>query len=175
VTKFWRVRDGLFAPIALAANEFARELTGRLSAVNLGGASTYLRGSLLEHIAPHANADLDLIVIWGNDPPTRTVIEALQEHVREFNRALDLSVLSETQIHRHVPQRLLLHTRAFRVNGPEKRFAPVRADVETMKYHFAAYAPWFPPDEMWASTRSRVSALKNLTRCFGVLSFIHRE
>ena len=38
--------------------------------------------------------------------------------------------------------------------------------------HFKRYNPSFAPDLMYSDLRSRVCALKNLTRCFGLISLI---
>ena len=41
--------------------------------------------------------------------------------------------------------------------------------------HWNAYNPDFAPDIMFSTVRSRVCALKNLTRCFGLLSLFERR
>ena len=169
---YWDVENGVFAPFHLKPNGFSEELLQLLSPVAFPeDATLYFRGSLLEEENPHPAADLDLALVSQGLRPNGQLVREIVESVSALGKQVDLSVMSLDQLKCSLPMRLLLHTRAVKLHGQEYSLEPVPATMETVAAHLTAYAPSFPPDVFVASVRSRVSALKNLTRCFGCFSF----
>ncbi len=170
---FWDTADGFFIPFSTEHNQACVQLERIVAGLSLPkNASLYLRGSILEEAQPHPSADIDIIMVCDNQRPDEMFIKQLLEQLSILDRDVDLSILSAAEAQRSIQHRLLLHTRSVRLCGKARHFDPVAANLDTMKAHLCAYAPSFPPDIFVASLRSRVSALKNLTRCFGVFMFV---
>ena len=168
---YWDVENGVFAPFHLKPNGFSEELLQLISPVAFPeDATLYFRGSLLEEENPHPAADLDLALVSQGLRANGELVREIVESVSALGKQVDLSVMSLDQLKCSLPMRLLLHTRAVKLHGQEYSLEPVPATMETVAAHLTAYAPSFPPDVFVASVRSRVSALKNLTRCFGCFS-----
>jgi len=56
--------------------------------------------------------------------------------------------------------------------GEQMPAEQITIDIALINSFWKAYNPSFPPDLMFSNRVSRVCALKNLTRCFGLISFI---
>lgn len=169
----WDTANGCFIPFAIEKNLTCVQLERMVAGLSPPqGTSLYLRGSILEEVNPHPSADIDIILVCDEQHPAERFINQLLEQLSKLGRDVDLSILSEADARLNIPHRLLLHTRSVRLWGKMREFDPVAANLVTMKAHLCAYAPSFPPDIFVASLRSRVSALKNLTRCFGVFMFV---
>lgn len=172
MTPCWTTKDGYFqkidtplTPSCILAREIAENL--KLSP----DVSLYLRGSVLEENRPHPSADLDLVLVHGACRPHGRALEEVRDRFKSMAPEVDLSVVSMPELAFSAPHRLLLETRASLLSGPQKCFDRVASDRCAMEAHLEIYAPSFPPDTFVASKRSRVSVLKNLTRCFGVFRF----
>lgn len=137
--------------------------------------SFYLRGSILESERPHINADIDLYLIHQGKRIHFDFISNLVNELSIYNRYVDLHVVNFKDLERDIPNRLLLYCRSLHLKGPKIEFSPVHADSSMLVSHWNAYNPYFAPDIMFSTVRSRVCALKNLTRCFGLLSLYERR
>ena len=74
-----------------------------------------------------------------------------------------------------IPNRLLLNNRSIHIGGPQIQIKPVELNHEMITQHWKVYNPSFTPDVMLSTLRSRVCALKNLTRCFGLINLIENR
>jgi hypothetical protein len=136
--------------------------------------SFYLRGSILESEQPHVNADIDLYILHNDKKIELNFISYLLDELSIYKRYIDLHIIELKKLDKDIPNRLLLYCRSLHLKGPKIIFSPVYADASMLVSHWYAYNPEFAPDIMFSSIRSRVCALKNLTRCFGLLSLYKR-
>lgn len=137
--------------------------------------SFYLRGSLIEQKNPYRNADIDLYLIHQRNFFPRENALDIVSRLSNFKRFVDLHIFNQKELERDLPNKLLLFSRSIHVSGPEIKWEPVIADFNFIFQHWKAYNPGFVPEIMYSSVRSRVCALKNLTRCFGLISFIQKR
>lgn len=133
--------------------------------------SVYVRGSRLEEEVPHVRADLDLVVVADTVDDKRRSWEVLRPWAQAQPWDVDLMGHLTTEVEATPEFRLLLSTRACRVLGPARRWAPVPADQATMRAHARRYGPRMIRSPLVGLRRERVCALKLLTRTFGVWAF----
>ena len=89
-----------------------------------------------------------------------------------LKRPIDLYWITQQNLNNDIPQNLLFSTSSIQLSGPEISTIKVMYNSEFVLTHFKRYNPSFAPDLMYSDLRSRVCALKNLTRCFGLISLI---
>ncbi|MHC1738064.1 MAG: hypothetical protein AB9882_08660 [Ignavibacteriaceae bacterium] len=165
--------DNKFVRRDFPKNELCGSLAGSLT--EFSKYSFYIRGSLIEQENPHPNADLDLFIIHELDYFERSITKKIIEILSSYKRLVDLHILNIHQLKKELPQRLLFFCRAIHLVGPGIEVEPVSCDADMITSHWRAYNPEFVPDVMHHSNKSRVCALKNLTRCFGLISLIDRK
>lgn len=169
----WEIKNKRFAKQQFSANQLCVSIANLLEVFE--AVSFYLRGSMIEHENPHINADIDLYVIHQlNNFPRETALEIIAR-LSNLHRFIDLHIFNQKEINLDLPNRLLLYSRSIHILGPEIKFQPITIDRNMIEMHWKAYNPNFAPDIMHSSVRSRVCALKNLTRCFGLISLIERN
>jgi len=168
----WTIKDGLFERKYLQENEFCSSL--KCDLIPFNKYSIYLRGSMVEDDNPHLNADIDIYIIHKNGIIKKD-IERLLYDLSKYNRPVDLHIFHANDFEEEIPNRLLLNTGSIHLTGPKVTFEPVEANQEMIMQHWILYNPGFAPDIMYSSVKSRVCALKNLTRCFGLISLIENH
>ena len=164
-----KIKDGMIVKKYLQENEFCRSLKSELRSFK--NYSFYLRGSMVESDNPHINADIDLYLIHKNGI-IKEDIDLLLSNMAKYNRPVDLHIFNVKDFEDEIPNRLLLNTRSLHLAGPEVNFESVKVNPEMILQHWLCYNPDFAPDIMFSSVKSRVCALKNLTRCFGLINLI---
>lgn len=168
----WEIKNNKFLRQQLPANHTCYSIANSIKGYK--SLSFYLRGSLLEQETPHANADIDLYVIHKLNYLPREIALDIVKRLSDFNRFVDLHIFNRNELNIDLPNRLLLCSRSIHIGGPEIILEPVNADSKMIDEHWKAYNPYFAPDIMYSSVRSRVCALKNLTRCFGLISLVKK-
>ena len=105
-----------------------QSIISSLQTLQLPDTLLYLRGSIVEELKPHPNADIDLILIGSTVP--------LPKLERHFYGILDLSTFFVLHQHKfsHNPiQLLLLSTRSIPVFGPRFPMYQIAADRNMAK------------------------------------------
>ena len=169
----WLIENNLFIPMKLSKSDFFFKVSSLLQ--SNWGLSIYMRGSLLENPNPHPKSDIDLFIIYKDHENLKDKITDITTRLSSLGRPIDLHILSKKQLEEDIPQKLLFHTRPIFVVGDKITVYPIKADRNTIIQHWQKYNPSYPPDIMHSSVKSRVSALKNLTRCFGLISLIEKK
>lgn len=169
----WVIKNNRFTKQQFSANPLCVSIANLLESFE--DVSFYLRGSMIENESPHINADIDLYVIHKQNYLPREKAMEIITKLSFLNRFIDLHIFNENDIKLDLPNRLLLYSRSIHLFGPEIKFQPIKIDQNMIELHWKAYNPNFAPDIMYSSVRSRVCALKNLTRCFGLISLIENK
>lgn len=169
----WEIKNNRFTKQQLSGNQFCLSVAKLLEGFE--SLSFYLRGSMIEDETPHINADIDLYVIHQLNYLPREKSTEIIARLSCFNKFIDLHIFNQNELNLDLPNRLLLYSRSIHILGPEIKFQPIAIDQNMIEMHWKAYNPNFAPDIMFSSVRSRVCALKNLTRCFGLISLIERK
>lgn len=171
-TPFWQVEAERFLPIAIQPNHHATRWREACQATAFPpGVKLFIRGSVIEDLEPHPQADLDIVLLapyeyWSG------VERALGPMVARESREVDVHPMTPDDAHACVPTRLLLHTRSLQVHGEEERFRAVPANADTMRAHLRRYGASELPDVLDSVRSRRVCELKQLTRSFGVFGFL---
>jgi len=166
----WVISNNVFQRHCFLQNPWINLLADKLKKYDLY--SFYLRGSLIEGKPLHPKADIDLYLIYPQSFISRHEVLSVLECLDSFNRYVDLHLICYNRLNHDIPNRLLLHARSIHVTGAELHFNPVEFNNEMIAQHWLAYDPSFAPDVMYSTVRSRVCALKNLTRCFGLINLM---
>ena len=164
----WTIKDGIFRQTEFEVNPIVEAITGCLS--NFSKHSIYLRGSMLESKCPHPNADIDICLIHEAQYISRNEALEIAGSLQHLGRMVDLHLFTPEDLLRDIPNRLLLYATSRHITGKILEIPAVNADQEMMLQHWKIYNPGFAPDVMYSTRRSRVCALKCLTRCFGLIS-----
>ena len=166
----WEVIDGKFIKRDVRCNELTNSLKKILSPFHEH--SIYIRGSMIEQSNPHPNADIDIYILHKEKNLLKKYTDEVLLQLSHYKRAIDLHVISLDQLANDIPNRLLLSTSSIHIVGDKIEFQPVASDEKKSASHWKVYNPEFAPDIMYSTVKSRVCALKNLTRCFGLLRHI---
>jgi hypothetical protein len=165
----WEVIDGIFIKRDVRCNEMTNSLKKILSPFHEH--SIYIRGSMIEQSNPHYNADMDIYILHKDKNILKKYTDEVLHKLSHFNRAIDIHVIPLHQLANDIPNRLLLSTSSIHIAGDEIEFQPVASDEKMLASHWKVYNPEFAPDIMYSTVKSRVCAMKNLTRCFGLLQY----
>jgi hypothetical protein len=163
----WEVFNNRFTPSNFETNGIVNELKLILSEFKQFSFS--VRGSILEEIIPHPNADIDLFLIYHTNTFDYSILTQLNYKLSYLKRYIDWHIFNPKELEAHIPNALLYSVRSHFLCGP---LFTIECPVINDKFfltHWKAYDPYFVPDVMYSTQISRVSALKNLTRCFGLI------
>jgi hypothetical protein len=163
----WEVIDGIFIKRDVRCNELTNSLKKILSPFYEH--SIYIRGSLIEQSNPHPKADMDIYILHKDKNILKKFTDEVLQQLSHYKRAIDLHVISLDQLANDIPNRLLLSTSSIHIVGDKIEFQPVYSDEKMLASHWKVHNPDFAPDIMYSTVKSRVCAMKNLTRCFGLL------
>ena len=169
----WIIKDNIFLPNHCTPNKNVKLISNALKNFNLN--SIYLRGSIIDNKPIHQNADIDLYIIHNDAYINRGEVLDIVESLKHLNRFVDMHLIRFNSLDYDIPNRLLLNNLSIHIGGPQIQIKPVELNHEMITQHWKAYNPNFAPDIMYSSVRSRVCALKNLTRCFGLISLIEKK
>lgn len=169
----WGIKNNRFTKKQFSANPLCVSIANSLKGFE--SMTFYLRGSMIEHETPHIKADIDLYVIHQKSYLSREIAMEIVTRLSYLNRFIDLHIFNQNEIKLDLPNSLLLYSRSIHILGPKIKFQPIVLDHDLIEMHWKTYNPNFSPDIMHSSVRSRVCALKNLTRCFGLISLIERK
>ena len=169
----WFLKNNIFRQYICLPNENVRLITNALENFKLN--SIYLRGSIIDNKPIHQNADIDLYIIHNDAYINRGEVLDIVESLKHLNRFVDMHLIRLKSLEYDLPNRLLLFTRSIHIGGPPIHIKPVKFNYEMINQHWKVYNPSFTPDVMFSTVRSRVCALKNLTRCFGLISLIEKK
>jgi hypothetical protein len=164
----WLISNEFFERANISPNDLCRQASLLLSEFD-SELSFYIRGSLVEESDPHPQADLDLIAVCDSRWRSRGLAPQVVERLSVLGKAVDLQLVDLPLLSVHIPQRLLLCCRGLHIAGRTFKIPPVRFDRAMVDAHWQVYNPEFAPDVMEHSPRSRVCAMKNLTRCVGLI------
>ena len=168
----WNVVDGYFSPFNIIPSSNSKLLASAVSKLDIPiNTSIYLRGSYLEYDLLFPNSDIDLIVISDNIKPDS--IDKIRNSLVDFKRPVEILSLCRNEIKNRHAIRLLLHTRSLHISGHKIIFSPVKADIETMRDHYFQYKPHMISANLSLQKNIRIMQLKQITRSFGVLYFMH--
>ncbi len=164
---WWSVDGERFGPFDVREQDLSEEAGALVEAVRARAlpGSVYLRGSIVESLAPFAGSDVDLLVC--TDDTLRTV-----DLVGLTERPLDLKILPARRIADDLVQRALLTHRSIHVSGPRLDLAPVSADADFAWAQWLACLPAGLPTRIDTGAPGAVLALKRAARAFGVVSFL---
>jgi quercetin dioxygenase-like cupin family protein len=165
-TVWWPLREERFVPVVWPAAPLGslRDEVGRRLATlgpSLGGASVWLRGSVLEAPSQHPAADIDLVVVAASREPLGQLDRALGD----LGRRLDIMHAWPSAISPLTA--LLLATRAERLWGPPLRVLPPRLDAGLLRLLWRATGGGSL--EAAGSPEGWVGACKRAIRAVGVL------
>ena len=169
----WIIKDNIFLANHCTPNKNVKLIANALKNFKLN--SIYLRGSIIDNKPIHQNADIDLYIIHNDAYINRGEVLDIVESLKHLNRFVDMHLIRFNSLDYDIPNRLLLNNRSIHIGGPQIQIKPVELNLEMITQHWKAYNPNFAPDIMYSSVRSRVCALKNLTRCFGLISLIEKK
>lgn len=169
----WIIKDNIFLANHCTPNKNVKLIANALKNFKLN--SIYLRGSIIDNKPIHQNADIDLYIIHNDAYINRGEVLDIVESLKHLNRFVDMHLIRFNSLDYDIPNRLLLNNRSIHIGGPQIQIKPVELNHEMITQHWKAYNPNFAPDIMYSSVRSRVCALKNLTRCFGLISLIEKK
>ena len=172
--RIWNVVDGYFSSFNIIPSSNSELLTSTIRKLNIpNNTSIYLRGSYLEHDLLFPNSDIDLIVI--SDNIKQDFLESIRTCLVDFKRSVEILSLRQCEIQNRQTFRLLLHTRSLHISGQKIIFRPVKADLETMQDHFFQYKPHMMSTNLSLQKNIRIMQLKQITRSYGVLYFMHNS
>lgn len=170
--RIWNVVDGYFSPFNITPSTNSELLASTIRKINIPiNTSIYLRGSYLESDLLFPNSDIDLVTI--SEDINQYFLEKLKSNLENFNRSIEILSLRQSETQKRHALRLLLHTRSLHVAGPKIKFSPVKADLETMRDHYFQYKPHMIPPNLSLRKNIRIMQLKQITRSYGVLYFMH--
>ena len=110
----WRIENGQFLPFCFEHLSIeCWRIIGALRRLDLGEHLIYIRGSIVEEMVPHPQADLDLVIIGESNP-----ISLIEEALSFCHRPLDIHFFTPSKLQNSTCFRLLLSTRAVPVNCP---------------------------------------------------------
>jgi hypothetical protein len=170
----WYISDGYFSPFKLIPTKNSELLASTIRKINIPvNISIYLRGSFLESDFLFPNSDIDLVAI--SDNISKDFLEALKTKLENFKRPIEILSLGQSETQKRHSLRLLLHTRSLHIAGPKIKFSPVKADLETMQDHYFQYKPHMIPANLSLNKNIRIMQLKQITRAYGILYFMHNS
>ena len=170
--RIWNVVDGYFSPFNITPSTNSELLASTIRKINIPiNTSIYLRGSYLESDLLFPNSDIDLVTI--SEDINQYFLEKLKSNLENFNRSIEILSLRQSETQKRHALRLLLHTRSLHVAGPKIKFSPVKADLETMRDHYFQYKPHMISPNLSLRKNIRIMQLKQITRSYGVLYFMH--
>lgn len=170
--RIWNVVDGYFSPFNITPSTNSELLASTIRKINIPiNTSIYLRGSYLESDLLFPNSDIDLVTI--SEDINQYFLEKLKSNLENFNRSIEILSLRQSETQKRHALRLLLHTRSLHVAGPKIKFSPVKADLETMRDHYFQYKPHMISANLSLRKNIRIMQLKQITRSYGVLYFMH--
>jgi hypothetical protein len=164
---WWSVDGGRFRPFEVREQDLSEEAAVLVEAVRARAlpGSVYLRGSIVESLAPFAGSDVDLLVCA--DDVLRTVdLAGLTE------RPLDLKILPTRRVADDLVQRALLTHRSLHVSGPRLHLVPVSADSDFAWAHWLASLPAGLPARIDTRAPGALLVLKRAARAFGVIALL---
>lgn len=167
--KAWKIENNHFVKEEFSENKFCRLI--RIKLKDIVNASIYIRGSMLELENPPECSDIDLYVIFEKKIDF-TLLDQIKQRISSFGRTIDFHFYTTQNLSNNLPEMLLFHTRSLYINGPVIEYVKVKADKHLIHAYWKAYNVNFAPNIMYSNLRSRVCALKNLTRCFGLIKLI---
>jgi hypothetical protein len=166
VDSIWRFDGTSFLPIPwpqVPRSAECLEIISALSCCDTVGAPLFLRGSMLEQLAPHPLADIDLLLV----APKRQRVDL--SVLDRFDRMVD--------IYRVDPKKssvlmTLVRTRSLQVTGQEFPSVAVRVSRELIVDHWLHYAPFGFEPLLFRSDRRFVARVKQLLRSVALLKLM---
>lgn len=169
----WIIKDNIFLPNHCTPNKNVKLIANALKNFKIN--SIYIRGSIIENKPMHPNSDIDLYLIHKETYISRDNVLDIVNSLYFINRFVDMHLIRFNSLDYDIPNRLLLNNRSIHIGGPQIQIKPVELNHEMITQHWKVYNPSFTPDVMLSTLRSRVCALKNLTRCFGLINLIENR
>jgi len=168
----WEINNGYFQPFSIRSTQLSKAIIDDIGKIRFeSDVSVYLRGSCYEEETPYPKSDIDIIIIgtkWD-----KYIFENIHSCLKKYNRPVEISFSYNSEINLHFSMLLLLNTRSKLIFGEGWHFPPVPANLQTMTDHYYRYCYFLLPDVLSSSINQRVHELKNLTRNFGIVYFMH--
>ncbi len=168
----WKNINGFFSDLQFSSNTNIESLLHFIP--SNPDVTVHVRGSFLEESNPSKQADIDLYVIFHSNTINVEYIERLKKNLTGFERIIDIHGFTLNRIQRTPVEFFLLHTMSYYLYGHEIEKQKIKIDSNLIMAFWDAYNPEFAPDILYNNRLSRVCALKNLTRCFGLINLIER-
>ena len=164
----WTIQDEQFLPFYFEHLSIeCWKIIGALRRLDLGEHLIYIRGSIVEEMVPHPQADLDLVIIGESNP-----ISLIEEALSFCHRPLDIHFFTPSKLQNSICFRLLLSTRAVPVNCPPFPNLQVPATKETALAIWTEYNALHLPSILSDRVIVRVCQTKVLIRAVGVFMFM---
>ena len=166
----WKNINGLFPDLEFSPNANIESLLHFIP--SNPEATVHVRGSFLEECIPSIQADIDLYIIFHSTTINVEYIELVKKSLTDFERIIDIHGFTLNRIQRTPVEFFLFQTMSYYLCGKEIGKQKIKIDSNLIRALWDAYNPEFAPDILYSNRLSRVCALKNLTRCFGLISLI---
>jgi len=132
------------------------------------GCRVYLRGGILEECVPHAQADVDLVVV-GPRAQSTDVAEAICERLAALDRPIEAVPIEEADLQRVAQLRMLIQFRSLQLHGASLGLPPLEVNDALIDGLWRVYSPSLLADTLEGHLRHRLVTLKYLLRAVGIL------
>lgn len=168
----WPIEGGHFAPMCLdmsRSSALLEQVLERLASVApVNGVSLYLRGGVLEAIAPHPRADIDVMVV-GPWPDCQMVAAEVSTRLADLGRPVEAVPLTLDQLHVLPVFRMLVQFRARLVGGGGVTLPPLALTADLLRSLWAFHAPFLLARRLAGPVSQRLVNVKHALRAVGVL------
>lgn len=166
----WQILNNQFPVFNYSSNENIELIRQRIFAIP--NVTIHVRGSVLEETVLNKFADLDLYIIFQSKYINQEYIEDLKKSLFFFGRKVDIHGFTYDRLLRTPVENFLFHKMSYYITGEKLETNNIIIDNNLIISFWKAYNPSYGPNVMYNNRTSRVCALKNLTRCFGLINLI---
>jgi predicted nucleotidyltransferase len=165
---YWPIENGVFIiPKHLVIRSEIGKVIQQSCNTLTNGTQVFIRGSMLECDQPFKHSDIDLCVIYDN----YAQVEELKQ-ILPSGLFYDVQLVKRNHVSNDFVYNALLNCRSLQIAGDAFCNLPVNADKDFALKHWIKYCPSTIPSILTHDNTFSLIYFKQLTRCFGVISFL---